>query len=162
MTLEDKQQTADSILQLIIFRLGNEEFGVEITRVKEIIRMQEITHVPKAPSFLEGVINLRGKIIPIVDLRTRLGWKPRERDAKTRIIVVESGGHPAGFIVDAVTEVLRIPEKTTELPSTLSTDVNRNFITAIGIVEDRLILLLDLDKVLSLTEKEQLKETVKA
>jgi len=160
--MKEKGPSADSELQLVIFRLGSEEFGVEITKVKEIIRMQEITRVPKAPPFLEGVINLRGKIIPVVDLRKRLGWQAADLDHKARIIVLENQRDLIGFIVDAVTEVLRVPEQTSELPGTLATNVNQRLITAIGIVGDRLIILLDMDHLLSIGEKKALQETVSA
>ena len=160
--MAEQESANSSELQLVIFRLGAEEFGVEITRVKEIIRMQEITRVPRAPHFLEGVINLRGKIIPVIDLRKRLGWKAADLDHKARIIVIENRGSLTGFIVDAVTEVLRVPEQTSELPRSLTTDVNQRFITAIGIVGERLIILLDMDHILSLDERQAVQETVSA
>jgi len=148
----------DEILQLVSFRIGNEEFGVEIIKVKEIIRMVEITRVPGAPSFIEGVINLRGKVIPVIDFRKRLGMEPRDWDSKTRIIVVEVNHHVIGFIVDAVTEVMRIPLSTTDLPSSLNTEVNRKFIRSIGILDKRLLILLDLEQMLDLKEKEVLEK----
>ncbi len=95
------------ILQLVTFKLENEEFGVDILKVQEINKMIDITRIPNAPSFVEGVINLRGKIIPIVDLRKRLGFEGRAYDKSTRIIVVELDGMVLGFIVDSVSEVLQ-------------------------------------------------------
>jgi purine-binding chemotaxis protein CheW len=157
---EKKEQSANPLLQLVIFKIGEEEFGVEITRVKEIIRLQPITRIPRTPDFLEGVINLRGKIIPVVDLRRRLGLPPKEPDKKTRIIVIEEEDRMVGFLVDAVTEVLRIPDQTTELPPNLKTGIDRSFITSIGILDKRLIILLDLNKVFTLEEEEQLEQVV--
>ncbi|HHM24046.1 MAG TPA: purine-binding chemotaxis protein CheW [Bacteroidetes bacterium] len=158
--MKEKSSESNEGMQLVIFRVGEEEFGVEITKVKEIIRLQEITRVPKAPPFVEGVINLRGRIVPVIDLRKRLGWQAKEPDKKARIIVAENHGHLTGLIVDAVTEVLRVPEKTAEFPSTLSTGVNRRFIRAIGILGERLIIMLDMDHVLNLEEEHQLAASV--
>ncbi len=158
MTKETTVAQNDQILQLVSFRIGNEEFGVEIIKVKEIIRMVEITRVPRAPDFIEGVINLRGKVIPVIDFRKRLELEPREWDNKTRIIVVEVNHHVIGFIVDAVTEVMRIPLSTTDLPSSLNTEVSRKFIRSIGILDKRLLILLDLEKLLDLKEKEVLEQ----
>lgn len=115
MPEEAKRQDAQ-LMQLVTFSIGEEEFGVDILRVQEIIRMMDITKVPKAPDFVEGVINLRGNVIPIIDLRKRFGMDARERDKNTRIIVIEINNMIVGFIVDAVSEVLRIPADTVEPP----------------------------------------------
>lgn len=155
-TLEEKRFESDEILQLVSFKIGEEEFGVDILKVQEIIRMLQITKVPNAPSFVEGVVNLRGKVIPIIDLRSRLNMIKKESDSKTRIIVVEIEGKIVGFIVDEVSEVLRIPRSITEAPPTVVAGINSDYITAVGKLEDRLIILLDLDKVLKTDEKELL------
>ena len=102
----------DELLQLVTFSIGEEEFGVNILKVQEIIRTMEITKVPRAPEFVEGVINLRGKVIPIIDLRRRFGLAPKAHDKNTRIIVIEINNIIVGFVVDAVSEVLRIPAST--------------------------------------------------
>jgi purine-binding chemotaxis protein CheW len=102
--------SSDQALQLVTFRIGNEEFGIDIQKVQEINRMIDITRVPNTPPHIEGVVNLRGKIIPIVSLRTKLGFGEAEREKATRIMVVEIDGHVIGFIVDSVSEVLRIHE----------------------------------------------------
>ena len=101
---------SDEALQLVTFRLGNEEFGIDIRKVQEINRMIDITKIPNAPPYVEGVVNLRGKIIPIVSLRTKLGLGEADRDKTTRIMVVEIEGTVLGFIVDSVSEVLRIQD----------------------------------------------------
>jgi purine-binding chemotaxis protein CheW len=136
------------LLQLVSFKIGAEEFGVDILKVQEINKMTSITKVPNAPDFVEGVINLRGRVIPIIDLRTRLGLEKIEHTKDTRIIVVELDGKTVGFIVDAVNEVLRIPAGITEKPPELVAGIESDYITAVGKLEDRLLILLDLDKVL--------------
>ncbi len=118
--------------------------------------MTTITKVPNAPAFVEGVINLRGRVIPIIDLRTRLGMEKKDHTKDTRIIVVDLEGKTVGFIVDSVNEVLRIPANVTEVPPELVTGINSDYITAVGKLEDRLLILLDLDKVLKTDEKEAL------
>lgn len=149
---------SDELLQLVSFTLGDEEFGVDILKVQEINRMVTVTSVPNAPVFVDGVINLRGKVIPIIDLRTRFGMPRREHDRNTRIIVVELEGKVVGFVVDAVSEVLRIPKNVTEPPPAVVTGVNTDYITAVGKLEDRLLILLDLEKVFSIEEKSSLKD----
>jgi purine-binding chemotaxis protein CheW len=141
------------LLQLVSFTIGDEEFGVDILKVQEIIRMMQITKVPNLPAFVEGIINLRGKVIPIIDLRIRLGMAKKEHGGNTRIIVVEISNKTIGFIVDSVSEVLRIPVGITETPPELVAGINSEYITAIGKLEDRLLILLDLEKVLTEEEK---------
>jgi purine-binding chemotaxis protein CheW len=136
------------LLQLVSFKIGAEEFGVDILKVQEINKMTQITKVPNAPDFVEGVINLRGRVIPIIDLRTRLGLEKIEHTKDTRIIVVELDGKTVGFIVDAVNEVLRIPANITEKPPELVAGIDADYITAVGKLEDRLLILLDLDRIL--------------
>ncbi len=147
---------ATGLLQLVSFKIGAEEYGVDILKVQEINKMTTITKVPNAPAFVEGVINLRGRVIPIIDLRTRLGMEKKDHTKDTRIIVVDLEGKTVGFIVDSVNEVLRIPANVTEVPPELVTGINSDYITAVGKLEDRLLILLDLDKVLKTDEKEAL------
>ncbi|MBN1302519.1 MAG: chemotaxis protein CheW [Melioribacteraceae bacterium] len=149
----------EEILQLVSFKIGGEEFGVDILKVQEINRMLQITKVPNTSSFIEGVINLRGKVIPVVDLRTKFGFSKIEHDKNTRIVVVELISKTVGFIVDEVSEVLRIPKGITEAPPEMISGINSDFITAVGKLEDRLIILLDLEKTLS-TEVAQELETI--
>jgi purine-binding chemotaxis protein CheW len=136
------------ILQLVTFNLANEEFGVDITRVQEINRMMDITKIPNAPEFIEGVVNLRGKIVPVVDLRKKLGFPEKEHDKSTRIMVVEVNGMVLGFIVDSVSEVLRIPESTIEPPPSLVGGVESDYLNGVGKLDDRLLLLINLEKVI--------------
>jgi purine-binding chemotaxis protein CheW len=153
---EEHKKESTELLQLVSFMIGNEEFGVDILFVHEINRMLQITKVPNAPGFVDGVINLRGRVIPVIDLRAKLGLPRINHDKNTRIIVVEVIGKTVGFIVDAVKEVLRIPKDITEAPPELVSGVNSEYIMAVGKLEDRLITLIDLEKILSISEKQNL------
>jgi purine-binding chemotaxis protein CheW len=149
----ESRQGSDELLQLVSFNIGDEEFGVDILQVQEINRMLEVTRVPNAPHHVDGVINLRGKVIPIIDLRCRFGMPRKEHDKHTRIVVVELNGRVIGFVVDAVREVLRIPRSVTEPPPSIAGSVNEEYITGVGKLEDRLLILLDLEKVLGADAK---------
>ena len=142
--------------QLVVFELADEHYGVDIAAVEGIIKMQTITSVPHAPSFVEGVTNLRGSVLPVLDLRKRFGMPKTDYTSETRIVVVEMGGNSVGMVVDGVSEVLRVPENAVEPPSPLVTSVDSAFITGIAKVEDRLVILLDLSKVLSTKESAEL------
>lgn len=155
MDLNQKKQD-DELLQLVTFSIGEEEFGVNILKVQEIIRTMEITKVPRAPDFVEGVINLRGKVIPIIDLRRRFGLAPRGHDKNTRIIVIEINNIIVGFVVDAVSEVLRIPASTVEPPPPVVAGVESDYVSGVGKLQDRLLIMLDLDKLLSSEDMEAL------
>lgn len=146
------------ILQLVTFKVDNEEFGVDILKVQEINKMMNITKIPNAPEYVEGVINLRGKIVPVVDLRKRLNFPQRPYDKNTRIIVVELDGMILGFIVDSVSEVLRIPESTVEPPPSMISGIESDYIEGIGRLDNRLLILLELKKVFLEHEKGKLQE----
>jgi purine-binding chemotaxis protein CheW len=135
---------SDEALQLVTFRLGNEEFGIDIRKVQEINRMIDITRIPNAPPYVEGVVNLRGKIIPIVSLRTKLGLGEADRDKATRIMVVEIEGSILGFIVDSVSEVLRIQDPTIEAPPSVTGSNDSAYIEGVINLSDRILILLDL------------------
>ena len=154
-TLDDKKRD-NELLQLVTFTINHEEYGVEILKVQEIIRTMEITKVPRAPEFVEGVINLRGKVIPIIDLRRRFGLAPKGHDKNTRIIVIEINNIIVGFVVDAVSEVLRIPASTVEPPPPVVAGVDSDYISGVGKLQDRLLIMLDLDKLLSSDDLEML------
>ena len=139
------------LLQIVSFRVGGEEFGLEILKVQEIIRVQDLTRVPNLPDFVEGVINLRGKVIPVIGLRRWFGLEQREHDKYTRIIVVEARGAVLGFIVDSVSEVLRIAANTVEPPPRIG-KVERDYIAGVGRLDDRLLLLLNLDRLMTSSE----------
>ncbi len=153
---ENQKRQDDELIQLVTFSIGEEEFGVDILKVQEIIRTMEITKVPRAEAFVEGVINLRGKVIPIIDLRRRFHLASKEYDKHTRIIVIEIGNMIVGFVVDAVSEVLRIPSSTVEPPPAVVAGVESEYISGVGKLHDRLLILLDLDKLLSGEDMEAL------
>ncbi|HUI63402.1 MAG TPA: chemotaxis protein CheW [Bacteroidota bacterium] len=155
----DTASKSDELLQLVSFTIGEEEFGVDILKVQEINRMLEVTSVPNTPEYIDGVINLRGKVIPIIDLRRRFAMPRKGHDKNTRVVVVELAGRVVGFVVDAVKEVLRIPRSVTEPPPALVSGVNADYITGVGKLADRLLILLDLDRVISEGEKVQLAVT---
>ncbi len=133
-------------LQLVTFEVAGEEFAVDILRVQEINRMMALTRVPQSPPEVEGVINLRGKIIPVADLRKRFGLPAAERSEASRIVVVELQGRTLGFIVDKVNEVLRISSSIVEPAPTMVCSIDSDFIAGVGKLEDRLLILLDLCK----------------
>ena len=146
--------------QLVVFDLADEGYGVDIGSVREIIRMQEITKVPRAPDFVEGVINLRGRVIPVIDLRKRFGFDATEMTKDTRIVVVDIGGQDIGVVVDAVTEVLRLSADKVEPASSVITTVDSEYLLGIAKLEERLIILLDLQQALSAMEKRSIAETL--
>jgi purine-binding chemotaxis protein CheW len=133
--------------QVVAFRLGDETYAIDISYIHEIIRMREITFVPRAPHYMRGVINLRGRIVPVMDLSSRLGLPSHEETPQSRIIVVEVNGESIGMIVDAVSEVLRLPEDQIEPPTQMAGSESADYISGLGKVNDRLVLLLDVQKV---------------
>ena len=144
-------------IQLVIFRLRDEEFGVEIGAVLEITRLLAITHIPEAPGFIEGVINLRGKVLAVVDLARQFGLQAEKELSKTaRIVVIEVRHIALGLIVDEVPEVIRISEEKIEPPpEIIQSEVNRAYIKGVAKLDERLIILLDLNNVLSFHEVEE-------
>lgn len=138
---------SEEVFQVVSFDIGTEEYAVDILEVQEIIRMVEITPVPKAPYYVEGVINLRGKVIPIVDLRLRFGLSAAERTKETRIVVVDISRVILGLVVDSVSEVLRIPSSLIEPPPS-GKQGGAEFHKGVGRVDGRLLILLDLNRLL--------------
>ncbi|MFQ5736225.1 MAG: chemotaxis protein CheW [Thermodesulfobacteriota bacterium] len=151
-----KDLDAKEVLQLVTFRLGKEEFSMDILKVQEIIRHMELTRVPRTPEFVDGVINLRGRVIPVLDLRKRFGLPADEKTDETRIIVVDVDDRTVGLKVDAVSEVLRLPADTVEPPPSLVTGIESDYIRGVGKLDGRLIILLDVAKILTRTEKDAL------
>ena len=145
-------------LQVVGFRIGNETFGVRIGSVREIVRVPEITAVPSAPETIEGVINLRGKIIPVMDLRKRFGQSDVQPDKKNRILVVELENKLVGLIVNAASEVLRIAPSEIEAPGNLFAEGESGYVTGVGKLKGRLIILLDIAKLLHRPEFKRLEE----
>jgi purine-binding chemotaxis protein CheW len=150
---QSSNDTANSaqLLQLVSFSVAAEEYGLDILRVQEIIRTQQLTRVPNLPEYVEGVINLRGKVIPVIALRRRLGLEAVPPDKNTRIVVVDIHGQTLGFIVDAVSEVLRIGADTVE-PTPRIGSVEREYISGVGKLDSRLLLMLDLEQLMNQAE----------
>src|SRR5258705_3782435 len=135
-------------LQIVGFQVGNETYGVPITALHEIVRVPDITAVPDAPEYLEGVINLRGKIVSVIDLRKRFGIKETGTSRRNRILVVEFNGRLSGLIVDSASEVLKIAATHIEPPPAVLQEGGANCVTGLGKYEGRLIMLLDMSKLL--------------
>jgi purine-binding chemotaxis protein CheW len=146
-------------IQVVSFQLGNEAYGVDISQVQEIIRLVAITRVPRAPGFIEGVINLRGQLVPVIDLRARLGMPAADRGKHTRIVVTESGSKRVGIIVDSVSEVASIPIEQVEQTPEMISGAGTEYITGVAKAGERLIILLDLTMVIGGGEKAQLPES---
>jgi purine-binding chemotaxis protein CheW len=150
--------------QIVVFTLGAEYFGVDISKVESIVKMQAITQMPQAPQFVEGITNLRGRLLPVMNLHRRFSLAAREADRGSRIIVVRAGcsaeagreGTEVGMIVDAVTEVLTLNPLAVEPVPAITTTLDSGFITGVAKVGERLVILLDLDRVLSDQEQQAL------
>lgn len=155
-------QHADSdLLQLVIFQLGGEEFGVDIMAVQEIIKMPAITAIPQAPEYVSGVINLRGRIIVVINLGKKFNIMSSENNDDYKVIVVELENQIIGMMVDSVSEVLRIPTTSVDpAPDIIKSGVSSNYIQGVGKLDDRLLILLDLRNVLSDYETDELSQLV--
>lgn len=140
--------TSTDILQLVTFQLGDEEFGLDILKIQEVNRWSAVTAMPNAPHYIDGVINLRGRVIPVVNLRKMFGM-PFENTEESRIMVVNACGTTVGLIVDNVSEVLRIPVNTVEAPPEMGVGKANAYVTGIGKLENRLLLLLDIELLLA-------------
>lgn len=149
-------------IQLVVFQLAGETYGVDINNVQEIIRMQNITGIPRTLSFIEGVINLRGRVIPVIDLHKRFGLPRIDTTQNTRIMVVELGHTTVGMIVDSVSEVLRLPVDKIEPPPPMISGIDVAYLKGVGKWNDRLIILLDLNRVLKENEQQELKQEIAA
>jgi purine-binding chemotaxis protein CheW len=146
-------------LQLVVFSIGTELYGVSIDSVHEIVRVPDITGVPDAPDFLEGVINLRGKIVPVIDLRKRLRVKEAARTKATRVLITEHGT-TVGLLVDSASEVLKLQPDSIEGPPEMISAIGVEYITGVAKVDGRLIILLDLKKILSVEDMKKVGRNV--
>lgn len=149
-------------LQLVTFGVGSEEFAVDILRVQEINRMMELTRIPQSPPDVEGVINLRGRIIPVVDLRKRFGLEPSTQDEQCRIVVIEVHEKTIGFLVDCVHEVLRIDRSIVEPAPSIVSSIDSEYIAGVGKLEDRLLILLDLERLFGASTVREMNESATA
>lgn len=153
----EEHQTKNE-MKLVVFKLADEEFGAPIHQVYEILRLVEITRVPRAPRFIEGVINLRGKVIPVLDLRRRFDLPMTTPPAQQRIMEVEVEGQIIGMIVDTVTEVISLPVDAVEPPPPMIADIAGDYLTGVGKLPGRIIILLNFDKILSVQEARQVEQ----
>jgi len=145
---KNQQTDASGSMQLVSFSLAQEEYGIEITKVQEIILMGEITRVPQTPSYIKGLINLRSTVIPIVDLRLRFGLAEEEQTDETRIMVVNVSGKTIGIIVDSVSEVLRVTDDQIAPPPPTVAGLGQEYLTGLVKLDARLLIMLDIDKIL--------------
>ncbi len=138
--------------QFVVCRIGGEEFAIDVLTVQEINRLAEITKVPKTPSYVEGVINLRGRIIPVLDLRQRFGLTSGKQTGQTRVVVVSLSSRLVGLVVDAVVEVLNLPKTAIESPPSLGNSVGSDYTMGVGRLENRLLIILDLNRLLHIRQ----------
>jgi len=143
------EQVITNEKQFVVFKLGRETYGLDIATVREIITMQTITQVPRTMEYVEGVINLRGRVIPVFNLHKKFDLQADETSRSTRIVVVEVEGNTIGMIVDGVSEVLRISNDIVERPNSIISDVDTEYLAGVAKLDGRLVILLDLEKVLS-------------
>lgn len=146
--MEDDLQNYHEDMQVVACTIDNEEYAVDIRAVQEIIRILEVTRVPHAPAYLEGVVNLRGMVIPVMDMHGRFGLPPRKNTDSTRVIIINWHDTMVGLIVDGVSEVLRLPGSAIEPPPSLE-QKNATYFTGVGKIGKRLLILLNLDRILS-------------
>ncbi|MCT4607250.1 MAG: chemotaxis protein CheW [Marinisporobacter sp.] len=144
--------------QYVIFKLENESYGVDIMNVKEICEYKESVKVPNTPQFVDGLINLRGEIIPIINLKKRFHLKDTEVNSDTRIIVIGIKEKQVGFVVDEASQVLRMSEENIEAAPEIVVGVDKKYITGVGKIEDKIVLLLDLEYILTEDEKEKIQQ----
>jgi purine-binding chemotaxis protein CheW len=157
---ETDQEEKEKLMQLVGFVIGREMFGVDILMVQEIIRETPITPIPNAPDFIEGVINLRGNIIPVIDLRRRLNLRNAEApDGNIWIMILNVEGRVTGFIVDSVTQVLKVPGNSIKPPPDIVVSgLHSQYITGVCRIDQRLLILLDFDRILRVDEIKKLRE----
>jgi len=158
-TVRESSTFSEKNLQLVIFELSGEEFGVEILQVSEIIPVSRITSIPQAPECIKGLINLRGKIVVVIDLNKRLGFSSKETDSLSKIIILEVRGTVIGMLVNSVTEILRLPLSSIEpTPEIIKSKINAEYLTGVGKVGNRIIVLLNLARVLGEEEIDELND----
>ncbi|MHC4250281.1 MAG: chemotaxis protein CheW [Planctomycetota bacterium] len=151
-------ETTEHEVQVVTFTLGREEYAIDILQVQEIVMMTEITRMPRAPKFIEGIVNLRGQMIPIIDMRKRFDLAEAEHDSETRIIIVEIAGELVGMVVDGVREVIRLPDSAISPPPPMIQGISAEYLNGIGQIGERLLIMLDLGKILSADEQEVLRK----
>jgi len=154
----EKKEISDIEGKFLTFVLGEEIYGIEILKAREIIGLMDITTVPQTPDYMKGVINLRGKVIPVIDLRKKFSMQEGVHTQETCVIVVEVNGSSIGLIVDSVSEVSDITGEEIENAPSFGQGIDTSFIMGLGKVKDKIIILLDIDTVLSTEELEMVEE----
>ena len=147
-------------VQLVTFKLDDQEYGLSIENVVEVVRMVAITRIPRAPDVMEGIINLRGRVVPVINLRKRFGARARPKDLDTRLLVARIGGRVIALIVDTVSEVLKLDAESLDASDAVATGVTQ-YLSAIGKLGDRLLLIVDLDAILSFDEESRLEDLMR-
>ena len=158
LTTAGTADSAEHEVQVVTFKLGREEYAIDILQVQEIVMMTEITRMPKAPRFIEGIVNLRGQMIPIIDMRKRFDLAEGKHDSDTRIIIVDIGHEIVGMVVDGVREVIRLPDSAISPPPPMIKGISAEYLRGIGQIGERLLIMLDLGRVLSADEQEVLRK----
>lgn len=156
--MDQVKKTAIQDLQAVVFMLNRAYYGVPILQVQEIVKMTEITELPNTPDFVQGIVNLRGKIIPIIDMRKRFGLPEEKMDENWKILILKEEDVLFGVMVDQISEVEKVPATLIEKPPKIVAGVNGKFINGIAKTENRLLILLDIAKILSDEEKELLQD----
>jgi purine-binding chemotaxis protein CheW len=156
----EKRQSETEVSQYVTFLLADEEYGVDIMKVREIIGYKGFTKIPNVTEFIKGVLNLRGAVVPVIDLRLKFGMEEKEYDKFTVIMIAEVAGKTMGIIVDAVSDVVSLNEEDIQPKPDFSADIDTDFINGMGKKEDKFIILLDIDKVLSESEIEAVEEAI--
>ena len=154
--MEKLKESEGTLNQMISFTIGEENFGVDIQTVKEVIRKKEITRLPKTPAFVKGVINLRGDVIPIIDLREKFGLEHKDYTDMTRVIVTEVDARSVGMVVDSVSHVIRIGEEDIEPPPPVVGGISNEYLKGVGKIGEKLIILVNVEKILTTEEKIEL------
>lgn len=149
-----------AILQQVVFRLDKEEYGLDIMKVNGIERYQEVVNIPNSPEYIEGMINLRGEVLPIFSLRKKFNLRDKDVDDDTKIIVAYTNNIKVGFVVDAVREILQIDEEDVEAAPPIVTGIHRRYIRSVAKVADRMVTLIDIDLIVTDEEKISLGEVV--
>ena len=155
---ESRVELEDST-NLVTFRLGSGEYAIDIMQAKEIIKMEKITLIPNAPDFVEGVINLRGNIIPIIDLKKRFNLEEIEGDKNTGIIIVKIEDVDMGIIIDSISKVVSISNSDIQPPPPMLSGIGQKYIKGVGKLEDKLLVVLDLEKLFTTDEEEETEST---
>jgi len=148
--------------QCLVFKIHDQEYGMQALRVKEIASVMSLTEVPQAPVYIEGILNHRGELVSVINFRKKFGFDVAPYDEDTRVIMVEKEGHSIGLLVDGVEEVIKVPQENVhQLPESMSTPLLEDYVTGVGMMGERLIILLDADRVLAKSEGADMRQLVK-